>query len=132
MSFFMLEEFVCRCKSRHCEGKLPRLRMNPLLLQALNRVREEFGAPIRITSGYRCQAHNKAVGGVASSQHLAGTAADISPVSGKPEDVRRLLELCHAERGFTAVGDGTDRLFVHVDVRTARPGTPQKRWDYTK
>jgi zinc D-Ala-D-Ala carboxypeptidase len=34
--------------------------------------------PIRILSGYRCPEHNRAVGGVASSQHLQGKSADIT------------------------------------------------------
>lgn len=128
MSFFMLQEFACRCKNRHCEGKVNRV--NPLLIQALNRVREEFGEPIVVTSGYRCSSHNKAVGGASNSQHLTGRAADISPLNKTPEKVKRLLELCYAEKGFTAVGDGSVSLFVHVDVRPVRPNTPQKRWNY--
>lgn len=35
------------------------------------------GRPIVISSGYRCPELNKAVGGVATSQHLKGEAADI-------------------------------------------------------
>ena len=40
--------------------------------------RRSLGTPaIRITSGYRCETLNRAVGGVANSQHLLGEAADI-------------------------------------------------------
>ena len=42
----------------------------------LQPLRDRFG-PIRITSGYRCPELNKAVGGVANSQHMRGEAADI-------------------------------------------------------
>ena len=42
----------------------------------LEPLRRRFGV-IRITSGYRCQALNQAVGGVGHSQHLCGEAADI-------------------------------------------------------
>lgn len=46
--------------------------------------------PITITSGYRCKALNKAVGGVATSQHQNGCAADF--VVGSAEENRRLFE----------------------------------------
>ena len=44
-----------------------------MLLQC---IREHFGKPVHITSGYRTAAHNAAVGGSKSSQHLLGRAAD--------------------------------------------------------
>jgi hypothetical protein len=40
-------------------------------------IREHFGAPIHISSGYRSAALNKAVGGSSSSQHCSGEAIDI-------------------------------------------------------
>lgn len=46
--------------------------------------------PIAITSGYRCRELNRAVGGVATSQHQNGCAADF--VAGSAEENRRLFE----------------------------------------
>ncbi len=43
----------------------------------LEPLREEYGAPIIINSGFRCVAVNQLVGGVKNSQHLKGEAADI-------------------------------------------------------
>lgn len=43
----------------------------------LQPLRNKYGKPIVITSGYRCAALNKLVGGVANSYHLQGNAADI-------------------------------------------------------
>jgi len=40
-------------------------------------IREHFGVPIHISSGYRSAALNKAVGGSATSQHCTGEAIDI-------------------------------------------------------
>lgn len=129
-SFFTSEEFACKCKNKHCEGKPPKLAMQSTLVQALNRVREEFGQPITVTSGYRCPAHNKAIGGSPKSQHMLGTAVDIQPASGKPEDLERLYQLCLEEAAFTGVGDGRKKRFVHVDCRTLRPGEKRKEWPY--
>jgi zinc D-Ala-D-Ala carboxypeptidase len=40
-------------------------------------IREHFGKPIHISSGYRSAALNKAIGGASSSQHCSGEAIDI-------------------------------------------------------
>lgn len=44
----------------------------------LDPLREKYGKPIKINSGYRCDRLNKAVGGSATSQHRYGLAADIT------------------------------------------------------
>ena len=59
-----------------------------LVEQLLDPIRRRYGAPIIVTSGYRCPALNTAVGGVANSHHILGCAADIvapllSPQGGK-------------------------------------------------
>ena len=48
-----------------------------LCQEVLEPLREHAGVPIVISSGYRCRRLNKAVGGVANSQHCTGEAADI-------------------------------------------------------
>ena len=46
-------------------------------LQRLNTIRERYGHPIVISSGYRCKDLNKAVGGVKDSKHKTGLAVDL-------------------------------------------------------
>lgn len=43
----------------------------------LEPIRNNFDAPVRISSGYRCPALNAAIGSAPSSQHITGQAADI-------------------------------------------------------
>lgn len=50
----------------------------------LDPMREAWGGPLVVTSGFRCPALNRAVGGVTNSAHLSGYAADI-----RPSDKRR-------------------------------------------
>lgn len=50
--------------------------MKLLCERVLEPVREHFGRPVRITSGYRSAALNRAIGGASSSQHSKGEAAD--------------------------------------------------------
>lgn len=48
-----------------------------LVHHVLQPLRDHYGKPVKISSGYRCPALNKAVGGVSRSQHMRGQAADI-------------------------------------------------------
>ena len=47
------------------------------IMTRLDDIREAWGKPIIITSGYRCEELNKAVGGVTTSYHQLGLAVDI-------------------------------------------------------
>lgn len=61
-------------------------------IAGLQRIRCALGRPMIITSGYRCPELNLAVGGVESSQHVKGEAADfISPSFGRPSDITEYL-----------------------------------------
>lgn len=119
-SFFDDKEFACKCADKNCDGKAPKLAMNPTLIQGLNRVREAFGKPIEVTSGYRCEAHNKAIGGAKNSRHKYGTAVDIKPTKFSKEELERLYQVCLKENVFTGLGDGRPKNFVHVDVRVCK------------
>lgn len=68
---------------------LPRL---ILLAEMLERIRSTLGVPVIVSSGYRSQRVNTAVGGATTSDHPQGHAADIvAPAFGTPTDVARLL-----------------------------------------
>ena len=76
MKWFKEKEFACKC----C-GQLPPLareNVKALVSEVLDPVREKLGMPIVVNSGYRCERHNKDVGGVRNSQHLRGEAADVT------------------------------------------------------
>ena len=63
-----------------------------LVKEVLQPIRDAFGQPIIVSSGYRCSKLNKAVGGAANSDHLYGSAADIHTKSDKPEDNKVLFD----------------------------------------
>jgi uncharacterized protein YcbK (DUF882 family) len=54
----------------------------------LQPLRDAWGKPLTVNSGYRCKALNAAVGGVPTSQHVKGEAADIA--AGDPVKLARL------------------------------------------
>ena len=65
--------------------------LTALVDDVLDPLRDAWGGPIRVNSGYRCPELNKAVGGTPSSQHQHGEAADITV--GSRSANRRLLAL---------------------------------------
>ena len=65
--------------------------MQRLVEQVLDPLREAWGRPIKVTSGYRCPELNRAVGGVPQSQHMAGEAADVT--AGSPQLNAQLWQL---------------------------------------
>ena len=80
---FSMEELVASDTARmkgidNTPDKEVEARLVQLAQQVLQPLRNSYGKPIKISSGYRCQALNKAIGGVSTSQHLKGEAVDIN------------------------------------------------------
>lgn len=111
MKYFSMSEFACK----HC-GQLPPNGMNIALLEALDKLREAWGAPVYISSAFRCPEHNAAVGGVLGSEHTKGVAADIY-VDGGSAEYERFLQLIKDLHIFDAIGEYHSSMFTHVDQR---------------
>lgn len=94
--------------------------VQPYLYTLLDEIREAFGGPLYVTSGYRSPEHNKTVGGVENSYHVLGMAADIRPK--RQKDVHRLYKICDELNPNGGVGKY--HTFVHVDIRPVRA-----RWE---
>ena len=90
--------------------------MNEQFIGALNMARKDAGIPFRISSGYRCESHNKQVGGVKDSSHTKGIAADIL-TSGSEERRKILVAVL---RYFPRVG--IHKAFIHVDLDIEKSG----------
>jgi uncharacterized protein YcbK (DUF882 family) len=102
MRYFKISEFDCPdCK---------RNEMNKEFLERLDKAREYAVTPFVISSGYRCEQHNEAVGGSPKSSHTKGLAADIV-VRDSAQRYKILMGLIGA--GFNRIGLGEN--FVHVD-----------------
>jgi zinc D-Ala-D-Ala carboxypeptidase len=78
---FTLSELMESAKARELgiDNSIPPLLMGnaKALAERLQIIRDVLRAPVYISSGYRCEALNKAVGGAYTSQHLLSLAADI-------------------------------------------------------
>lgn len=99
----------------------------PELVAGLEELREAIGQPIVINDACRCAAHNAAVGGAPSSQHLPdaggeGRAADIQVEGMSAWELYEAASKIQAFRGFgVSLGE-----YIHVDVRDEYPA----RWMY--
>ncbi len=65
--------------------------LHVLVDQLLDPIREAWGEPIVVSSGYRCKQLNALVGGAKHSHHILGCAADI--IAGNRRDHRRLFKM---------------------------------------
>lgn len=110
---FRLSEFASKDGS-------DKVLVDDALVDLLEQIRAAAGGAVTINSAYRSPAHNAAVGGVSSSQHLYGRAADIVVEGASPLLVGQMAEHYLDRRG----GIGVYQTFTHVDTRTIR-----SRWD---
>lgn len=117
MKYFTIKELT---KSSTAETKgidntpTPEVERNltALVDNILDGVREIYGKPITVNSGYRCPELNKAVGGSATSDHVKGFAADIT--GGSKEENERLFYLIKYNFNFKQLIDEKDFSWVHV------------------
>lgn len=85
--------------------------MKKEFLTKLDKARAIANVPFKITSGYRSKETNKRVGGVSTSSHLKGLAADISC---KDSSTRQKIVNSLIQVGFTRIGIAD--TFIHCDT----------------
>lgn len=115
---FKVKEFKCKDGS-------DKVLISSALVALLQRLRDHYKKPITINSAYRTATYNKKVGGAKDSQHLYGTAADITIKGVTPREIAELLEKWGAG-GIGLYDYGKGAGFVHVDVRDKK-----SRWIQT-
>lgn len=89
----------------------------------LQPIRDKYGKPIIISSGFRCAKLNKAVGGSKTSQHVKGEAADIHTTSDTKASNKALFEVIveMVQKGEITVGqliNEYDYNWLHVSLPT--------------
>lgn len=93
-----------------------------LMDKLLDPIRERWGAPITVTSGYRSPELNKRVGGVENSQHMRGEAADIT--TGMIGSNKALFDLIRTmqtdgEIEFDQLIDEKNYSWIHISLKTS-------------
>lgn len=132
MKYFTFSEFETSDKARELgiDNRMPELaeaHVVELVDMLLDPLRDAWGAPLIVNSGYRCQELNKAVKGSKTSAHLAGWAADLVPESGDDRSVQDLVNF--AIEWLTATGLPYDQLidersdgrrWLHIGIRNLK------------
>ena len=111
---FQYKEFDC-----HGSGCCSTTIIDEKLVEYVQRIRDHFGKPVTITSPYRCEVHNRRVGGATKSYHMQGKAADIVVQGVSSREVAKYAESI----GILGIGlyeTSADGYFTHIDTRTTK------------
>lgn len=118
---FSRHEFACA----HCG----RAEMDNDFLWRLQDLRDSYGKPMRVTSGFRCPQHPIEARKAKPGTHSTGRAVDIAVSRGEAYALLRLA----IRMGFTGIGvqqKGEGR-FLHLDDLTSQEGWPRPTiWSY--
>lgn len=98
MKYFTLNELTASSTAKrkgidNTPDATVKANLTALVANILDPLREAYGKPIVVSSGYRSPKLNRAVGGAAKSQHVTGQAADIHTLSDTPADNKKLYDL---------------------------------------
>lgn len=105
---FKVKEFACHNGS-------DKILISSKLVELLEKIRNYYGKPVCITSAYRPAAYNASIGGARASQHILGTAADITVSGASPASV-----YAYCDKVNPTGGVGKYDSFTHVDVRNGK------------
>lgn len=124
MKYFTIEEMTksSTATAKHIDNTPNQTaidNLTKLIEIVLDPLREWYGKPIKVNSGYRCEALNKAVGSkTKKSQHLYGEAADITV--GTKKGNRKLFNYIKDNLPFDQLINESNFSWVHVSYREGR------------
>jgi uncharacterized protein YcbK (DUF882 family) len=120
--YFSESEMACQ----HCGAT----NMDPEFMNALDSLREAYGKPLAVTSGYRCPEHPIEARKAHAGAHTTGKAADLAVDRG---DAYEVLEIAMGMGLFTGIGiqqKGSGR-FIHLDSCKEPEMSPRPTlWSY--
>ncbi len=122
---FTSQEFECPCGK--CKAKRQIIvEISPILVSKLQLLRDRVGEPIYITSGVRCKAYNKKIGGYSKSPHLDGLAVDIKIDYMSSAYIKNMpVTLAHIASKIANIRIGIYPNHLHIDIV---PPHPSKYW----
>lgn len=113
-----------------CKGT-GKCNMDEDFMRKLVRLREDYGKPMIVSSGYRDISYNTVIRGARNSAHIYGKAVDILCHSNQAFTIVRLAMM----HGFTGIGVSqrgpVEKRFIHLDTMTNSQETPRPSiWSY--
>lgn len=106
----------------HCQGVgcCTETAIDEKLVEYLQKIRDHFGKPVLINSGYRCKKHNAEIPNAGTkSKHMDGKAADIMIRGVQPAEIAQFAESIGV-KGIGLYDTAADGLFVHIDTRDTK------------
>ena len=97
------------------------------LIEFLNPLREAWGSPIIITSGYRSLELNKVLNGSSTSAHVAGWAVDMVPQNGKINEFKQFVREYLKDKEFDQYIDEASGNSSWVHLGLYHPDGKQQR-----
>lgn len=108
INYFKYSEFTCHCGCGYN-------RVDIRLVKILDNIREHYGKPAIITSGVRCEKHNREVGGVEGSWHTKRKAADFYINGVSSSELNRYCSILR-DQGVLRYCYAIDSGAVHIDI----------------
>jgi len=135
--YFTVGEVTKNNKNRQPKSNSAEERNILALAKELDKIREDWGSSIVVTSWFRPSTRlgypqdvNRSVGGAYDSQHIYGRGVDIQPAKGDINKFQAWLD----KDWFGALGYGAKKGFVHLDTRNGKGwktgGVKDVRWNY--
>ena len=115
MGFDRNPRYACKCCGVNW--------IDPRLEWMISLIEDALERELTVTSGFRCERHNKEEGGSDTSSHLTGLAADIEC---KYSRLRFMIIGAAIQVGFRRIGVWKD--FIHLDIDRGK--TPRVIWTY--
>lgn len=118
MKYFTIAE-LCRSNTgeklgiENVPNSFQKANMENLINHLLDPIRQMWGKPIIVNSGFRCIKLNKAVGGAKNSEHMSGCAADIT--TGNKADNKKLFDMIrNSSLEWRQLIDESGSSWIHI------------------
>ena len=121
---FSKHEYDCKCGCEMPEDVFKNIKK---LAEQHQVIRDYIKKPIKITSGYRCESHNRDIGGVLGSKHTKGLAGDLQVNETTPIEMYFIIKYLIKRGDIVEGGLGVYNTFVHYDIRGKKA-----RWNNIK
>lgn len=119
LTLFPFPAFMCQCARTECDRLVVDLDFAEALAVLIAQVGREN---MEFLSGYRCEHHNRNVGGAKNSEHIKGNAGDFRILGVAIEDAVDIVAQIPTFRdgGLGVYWDGLKGPFLHADARGYR------------
>lgn len=116
MKYFTIEELTKTSTGlSNVPSKVEQDNLEYLVNNVLDKVREIYGKPIKVNSGFRSKLVNKKVGGASNSQHTKGEAVDIT--GGNKTENKMIYEIIKSLGKYDQLINEYDYSWIHISYK---------------